>query len=297
MEYVLKKIKLREIEAAGIKTFSSEEMLNLLKLWWVNLDQSKSLIRKFPFLNGVLYVKTVHAYVYPNTLTRPRTPEEIYDERGKSVIQRNILAPKVKRGLRAQILCDFHIDADVMVIPEAFAREFRIYSYKILNPTTLYSNVELTTIPDEYLHRLPENLTVLIKRDPCIHPASISTISKVAVTDRDNLYVSPLTMGHKNADIDGDVYGIYIFESRYSAEEVRVFLNCKSNMSLTDESTRLCFSQMHIFYMQGNGHLLSEPFKSIYKNHKEMIEGNLKKSLRVSKHLLANHFDAVSNEW
>lgn len=181
-----------------------------------------------------------------------------YLQGGKSVIQTQMLAPRV-RGLRAQILCDFKVAADTIVVPETFARDFGLTAgeYVTIDPT----RIDADRLPAECVYPVDERLGVIVKRDPCIHPASVSTVSRVAVTERDNFYVSPLTMGHKNADVDGDVYGVYIVESRAAADEIRCALHPRNSMILkTGVTTRLSFSQVHVFYMQGRLHLLSPRF-------------------------------------
>lgn len=99
------------------------------------------------------------------------------------MIQTQMLAPRV-RGLRAQILCDFKVTADTIVVPETFARDFSLTAgeYVTVDPT----RIDADWLPAECVYPIDELLGVIVKSVS----VSVSTVSRVAVTERDNFYVS-----------------------------------------------------------------------------------------------------------
>lgn len=185
-----------------------------------------------------------------HTLTMKKGKLKQYLQGGKSVMRQKIIIPKVQ-ALRAQITCDFRIHPSEMVIPRKFAPELKMNSYPLYDAQK-----------GPEMRPLPRELCQIAKRDPAIHQASISFIDRVQFVDSDLLIVSPLTMVHKNADIDGDTYTIYPIHSTTARHEAESLIHPAHNMYMKD-TARLAFSQMHILYLHNHLHLLNAPYATV----------------------------------
>lgn len=185
-----------------------------------------------------------------HTLTMKKGKLKQYLQGGKSVMRQKIIIPKVQ-ALRAQITCDFRIHPTEMVIPRKFAPELKMDSYPLF-----------CTKQGPQMRALPSDVCQIAKRDPAIHQASISYIDRVQFVDSDLLIVSPLTMVHKNADIDGDTYTLYPIHSKTARREADCLIHPARNMYMKD-TARLAFSQMHILYLHNHLHLLEPVYAKI----------------------------------
>lgn len=173
-----------------------------------------------------------------------------YLQGGKSVMRQKIIIPKVQ-ALRAQIVCDFRIEPTEVVLPRKFAPELKMDPYPLFDPKT-----------GPQMRPIPPEICLIMKRDPAIHQASISLVDRVQFTDSDLQVVSPLTMVHKNADIDGDTYSTYPIYSSMARAEADELIHPRRNIYMKDVA-RLAFSQMHILYLHNNLHLLSGTYAKI----------------------------------
>lgn len=161
---------------------------------------------------------------------------------GKSYMRRKILSPKV-HAFRIQIMCDPKLPSDCVILPVVFANYLQVFEFEEVHPNS-YDFYDMSKF-----YTLRSDLSLLLKRDPVIHAASIMCPPKFAFSSHDVLYIPSQIMEVMHADIDGDAFILYVIRSSLAAVELKLFLSQQNNIALANGTTRLNCSSAHILYM------------------------------------------------
>lgn len=202
-------------------------------------------------------------FIYNLKLKRGTLRKQL--QSGKSYIRRFILTPKVQ-AMRAQIMQDAKLKPHQCICPIFFAKYFNIVDFKLVDPHSSEPYYDQNSF-----YILPTSLSIIAKRDPSLHIASANVITEIAFSQHDLLYIPGSIMKHKNADCDGDAFGLYTMHGDILKMENKLFLSTEYNILIPTLNSRLVLSEVHILYLYKRGFPVNHKFASAYNNIKKLI--------------------------
>lgn len=162
---------------------------------------------------------------------------------GPSLMRKMCQCPKVNNVGRGTILPCPSLPPDVVILPASAQHNLGI------DVPRVYTVADLPYMTDDDFTPLPQDMLIIMKRDPSLKVGSTVLITRVAFVQCDSIYISVLIIHHMHADFDGDCLVLFMITGWRAAIEATLAMHPEFSMYISFLDTRLIFSQSHALHM------------------------------------------------